>query len=108
MDVELTNAKQKKVDAALQNPALKLLFNEQQVNGYNMELKPANNLQLPASSSGYLLVSKSETIIEFEINNTLQKRFMKPSHYIWIEAGKKFSIKTMSKQAANFVLLQLK
>ena len=108
MDVELTNAKQKKDNAVLQNPALKLLFNEQQVNGYNMELKPANNLQLPVSSSGYLLVSKSETIIEFEKNNTLQKRFMKPSHYIWIEAGKKFSIKAIGNQAANFVLLQLK
>ena len=108
MDVELTNAKQKKADAVLQIPSLKLLFNEQQVNGYNMELRPANNLQLPVSSNGYLLISKSETIIEFEINNTSQKRFIKPSHYIWIEAGKKFSIKTMSSRAANFVLLQLK
>jgi hypothetical protein len=108
MDVELTNAKQKKGDPDFQNPALKLLFNEQQVNGYSLELKPANNLQLPVSSTGYLLVSKSETIIEFGINNISQKRFMKPSHYIWIEAGKKFSIKTMNNQAANFVLLQLK
>ena len=92
----------------LQKPDLKLLFNEQQVNGYNMELKPASSLQLPASSSGYLLVSKSETIIELEINDTSQNRFIKPSHYIWIEAGKKFSIKTLSNQAANLVLLQLK
>ena len=108
MDVELTTAKQKKGDALLQKPDLKLLFNEQQVNGYNMELKPASSLQLPASSSGYLLVSKSETIIELEINDTSQNRFIKPSHYIWIEAGKKFSIKTLSNQAANLVLLQLK
>jgi len=108
MDVELTNTKQKKDIAALQNHALKLLFNEQQVIGYNIELKAASNLQLPASAGGWLLISKTESIIEFEINNNVQNRIMKPSHYIWIEADKNFSIKLNSNQPANFVLLQFK
>jgi hypothetical protein len=108
MDIELTSTKQKKNIAALQNPALKLLFNEQPINGYSIELKPASNLQLPASANGYLLISKSETVIEFKINDVIQDRIMKPSHYIWIEAGKNFSVKTMANQPANFVLLQFK
>ena len=108
MDIELTSTKQKKNIAVLQNSALKLLFNKQQVNGYNLELKAANNLQLPASEVGYLLICKSESIIEFKTNTVVQDRIMKPSHYIWIEAGKNFSIKVMNNQPANFVLLQFK
>jgi len=108
MDIELTSTKQKKKIAVLQNPALKLLFDEQQVNGYSMELKAANSLQLPVSEDGYLLISKSESAIEFKTKDTAQNRIMKPSHYIWIDAGKNFSIKITDKRVANFVLLQFK
>ena len=108
MDVELTNTKQKKDITVLDNAALKLLFNKQQVNGYNIELKASGNLQVPPSASGYLLVSKTASIIEFEINNAAQNRIMKPAHYIWIEPGKSFTIKSNSNQPANFVLLQFK
>ena len=108
MDIELTSTKQKKNIADLQNSALKLLFNKQQVNGYNLELKAATNIQLPPSTDGYLLISKSESIIEFKIDEAVQDRIMKPSHYIWIEAGKIFSMKVRDNQPANFVLLQFK
>ena len=108
MDIELTNRKQKGTVPVLKNPALKLLFNEQQVIGYNIELMASGNLQLPASASGYLIVSKAETVIDFKLNNTLQHRIIKPSHYIWIEAGKSFSIKIAGNKTADFVLLQLK
>lgn len=108
MDIELTSTKQKKNIAILQNPALKLLFNEQQVIGYNLELKPASNLQLPASADGYLLISKSGSVVEFKINDVIQDRIMKPSHYIWIEPGRNFSVKIIENQTANFVLLQFK
>src|SRR6188768_2908439 len=108
MDIELTSTKQKKDIAELQNSALKLLFNKQQVNSYNLELKSATNIQLPPSTDGYLLISKSESIIEFKIDEAVQDRIMKPSHYIWIEADKKISIKNMDSKAANFVLLQFK
>jgi hypothetical protein len=108
MDIELTSSKQKNNIAVLQNPALKLLFNEQKVNGYNIELNTANNLQLPASTNGYLLISKSLSVIELKIGDAIQNRVMKPSHYLWIEAGKNFSIKISNNQVANFVLLQFK
>jgi len=108
MDIEITSTKQKKNIADLQNSALKLLFNKQQVNGYNLELKAATNIQLPPSTDGYLLISKSESIIEFKIDEAVQDRIMKPSHYMWVEAGKKISIKNMDSKAANFVLLQFK
>jgi hypothetical protein len=108
MDIELTSTKQKKNIVVLQNPALKLLFNKQQVNGYIIELKATSNLQLPASEDGYLLISKSESIVKFKINDAVQDRIMKPSHYVWIEPGKKLAIKPMDNRVANFVLLQFK
>jgi len=108
MDIELTSAKQKKNMPVLQNPALKLLFNEQQVIGYSIELKATGNIQLPASANGYLLISKSKSVIEFKIDAAVQDRTMKPSHYIWVEAGKKISMKNMDSKEANFVLLQFK
>ena len=108
MDIELTSPKQKKNIAVLQNSALKLLFNEQQVIGYSIELKAANNIQLPPSANGYLLISKSKSTIEFKIDDAVQDRTMKPSHYIWIEAGNNRSVKNLESQAANFVLLQFK
>jgi len=108
MDVELTSTKQKKDVPVFQIPSLKLLFNKQEVNGYSIELKASASLQIPASASGYLLISKTESRFEFEISNNIQNRMMKPSHYIWIEAGNNFSIKRIGNQPANFVLLQLK
>jgi len=108
MDIELTSTKQKVNVPVLKNPALKLLFNEQQVIGYNLALKASGNLQIPASPGGYLIVSKAESVIEFRLNNTLQHRIIKPSHYIWVEAGKSFSIKIAGNKTADLVLLQLK
>lgn len=108
MDIELTNKTKKINVTTIKDPALKLLFNEQQVNGYHLTLKAGKNLRLPGSARGYLLVSKAESTIEFESNNVIQNRIIKPSHYIWIEANKSFSIKNMDIRAGNFVLLQLK
>jgi hypothetical protein len=108
MDIELTSQKQKKNIAVLQNSALKLLFNEEQVIGYNIELKAASDIQLPPSEVGYLLISKSESVIEFKIDDAIQDRIMKSSHYIWIEAGNNCSIKNLESQPANIVLLQFK
>jgi hypothetical protein len=109
MDIELTSTKPKTNIAILQNPGLKLLFNKQQVIGYNLELKAPDNLQLPASENGYLFISKSgSAAVEFKINDAVQDRIMKPSHYIWIAAGKKLSVKTTNDQTAKFVLLQFK
>jgi hypothetical protein len=108
MDIELTSTKSKTNIPVLQSQGLKLLFNKQQVNGYNLELTAANNLRLPASENGYLLISKSGSAVEFKIDDVVQDRIMKPSHYIWIAAGKNISVKTTDAQTANFVLLQFK
>lgn len=108
MDVELTSTKQKKHVALLQNPSLKLLFNEQQVNGYNAELKPGSTLEISTSANGYLLVSQTESVIEYRINEIIQHRMLKPAHYIWVEAGQHISLKPTGNRTASFVLLQLK
>ncbi|HET9744996.1 MAG TPA: hypothetical protein VFP97_04725 [Chitinophagaceae bacterium] len=108
MDVELISAKQKSTIHVVQHPLLKLLFNEQRVNGYDAELKPGDHLQLPPSASGYLVVSKETTSIDLRINKTIQQRFMKPGHFVWIEPGIGFAIRTRETRPAGFVILQMK
>ena len=108
MDVELTSAKTKLLIPPLQNPDLKLLFNEEQVNGYDISIASGATIQLPPSSNGYLLVSKGIATIDYRINDVTQRRFMKTGHYIWIEAGKRSSIYLNSPTPSSFVLLQLK
>jgi hypothetical protein len=108
MDIELTNKKSNLKIPPLQNPSLKLLFDEEQVNGYEIELTAGSNLQLPPSSNGYLFVSKHETTIDYKINDVSQHRIMKAGHYIWIEAGKRSLITVSTQMTASFVLLQLK
>ena len=108
MDVELTSTKQKNKIAPLQNTSLKLLFNEQQVNGYNAELAPGDILEIPSSGNGYLLVSQTESVVEYKINERIQHRIFKQAHYIWVEAGERISLKPTGDKALSFVLLQLK
>ena len=108
MDIELTSKRANLRIPPLQNPTLKLLFNKEQVNGYEAEIKPGGNLLLPASSNGYLLVSKSETVIDYKITEATQHRMMRAGHYLWIEGGKSITIMTNNQTPASLVLLQLK
>ena len=106
MDIEFTSTKQKINIPVLKDPSLKLLFNEQHVNGYSIDLKPGSILDLPASANGYLIVSQTESTVDYKINGVTQRRILKPAHYIWVEAGRSFSLK--GNNEANFVFLQLK
>lgn len=108
MDVELTSTKTKLLIPPLQNPDLKLLFDEEQVNGYEITIANSATIQLPPSSNGYLLVSKGSATIDYRVNDLTQRRFMKAGHYIWIEAGKRSSIYSGNSSSSSFVLLQLK
>jgi len=108
MDIELISKRANLRIPPLQNPTLKLLFNKEQVNGYETEIRPGGNLLLPASSNGYLLVSKSETVIDYKITETTLHRMMKAGHYLWIEGGKAITIMANIQTPASLVLLQLK
>lgn len=108
MDVELTAIHHRSDISVLKDPLLQLLFDKKEVNGYGIELKPASSIQLPASVNGYLVISKSETEIDYRINGVTQHRIMKAGHYIWIEARKSSSLSTGTRLPASLVLLQLK
>lgn len=108
LDIELVSGKQKNNINIIQNGSLKLLFNEQQVNGYDAELKPGAQLQLPTSASGYLAVSKTTASIDIIINKTRQQRVMKAGHYAWIEPGNSVVIRSKEPKPVSFVILQLK
>jgi hypothetical protein len=108
MDIELTSKRGKLRIPPLQNPSLKLLFNQEQVNGYETEIKAGGNLALPASLNGYLLVSKGKTVIDYKVSETTQHRIMQPGHFVWVEGGKTLTIMTNNQTLGSFVLLQLK
>ena len=106
MDIELTGKNQTE-KPAIQNDMLKLLFNEKEVNAYQGELSN-KQLQLPASSNGYLFISFGDFPVDCKINNVTHLRLMQAGHYIWIEPGKAISFSTNNKSPAGFVLLQIK
>lgn len=108
MDVELISAKPKNTVHVVQHASLKLLFNEQQVNGYEAELKPGDLLQLPPSESGYLIVSKEAGSIDLILRNTTYKRIIRAGHYAWIEPGNGFGIRSKETNPPGFVILQMK
>jgi hypothetical protein len=108
MDVELISKKQKSNINVVQNASVKLLFNEQHVNGYDAELKPGALLQIPASASGYLVVGKEPASIDLVVNNATRQRLMKAGHYTWIEPGSGFAIRSRETKAVHFVILQMK
>ena len=108
MDIELTAKVRSGKVPVLQCPSLKLLFNKQQVNGYTIDLITDRELLLPASPNGYLIISKGQSGVEYKTNEIAQHRLMKPSHYIWVDAGNKFLLRTMDSKPITFIVLQLK
>ena len=108
MDIELTSKNQKNAVKVIQHASLKLLFNEPEVNGYEAGLTPGAHLALPASASGYLVVSKTAASIDLIINKATQQRLMKAGHYAWIEPGNSFTIRSKETKPMSFVILQLK
>jgi hypothetical protein len=107
MDIELVAGKPQGDQPALQDPSLKLFFNEPLANGYRLELQPGNPVELPASSVGYLLLSIAHAEIDYKTNNYAQHRVMKSGHYLWIDPGKSFSFSSQT-DTSLFVVLQLK
>ena len=67
MDVELTNTKQKKNIHVLQNHVLKLLFNEQQVIGYSINLNRGNIL-ITCFSKRISHYKQTESVLDYKIN----------------------------------------
>ena len=108
MDIELTGIKPRSNEKPLQHPSLQLLFNERLANGYRLQLQTGGNIQLPASTTGYLLICLGEAVIDYRVNDSGQHRIMRSGHYIWIESGKLFSTTTVKHIPVAFLLLQLK
>lgn len=108
MDIELTAGKPNSDPKQLKDRHLQLAFDKPLVNGYAVQLQSNNTLQLPPSTTGYLVISTGDAVIDYKTSNLIQQRIMKAGHYIWIEPGKASSITSGGNSEANLVLLQLK
>jgi hypothetical protein len=107
MDVELTASKPTTNPVVLQHPLLRLAFNRYLANGYSVQLNTGDKIDVPASSIGYLFVSQGDANITYQSGNSSQQLFMKAGHFIWVEAGKAFTIAAKD-TSGSFMLLQLK
>jgi len=108
MDIELIAGRPHGDPRVLQDPLLKLYFNEPLANGYRMELQTSSRVELPPSAIGYLLLSIGPAVISYKTNDHTEQRIMKGGHYVWIEPGKSFSFTSQTNTPSSFVLLQLK
>lgn len=108
MDIELTGGKPRSNQRLLEESSLQLLFNKPLANIYRLYLKAGENMQLPASATGYLLVSLGDAVVDYKENNSLQHRIMKSGHYIWINRGLLSAITNAANTPLSFLLLQLK
>lgn len=108
MDIELVASRPHSDQPVLQNSFLQLSFNEPLVNGYRLQLPAGKTIELPLSSTGYLLVSTGDAIVEYDAGTGTQRRVMKSGHYLWIDRGNPFSITPVGNKSAGFLLLQLK
>jgi hypothetical protein len=108
MDIELTSAKPRSNQPLLEESSLQLQFNKPLANIYRLHLKAGDNMQLPASATGYLLVSLGDAVMGYQENNSRQRRIMKSGHYVWINRGLLSSITNVANTPSAFLLLQLK
>jgi len=108
MDIEFVAAKPHTNPASLQSAAIQLFFDEPLANGYHLQLLPDNVIHLPPSAAGYLLLSLGTAAIQYKQNDYIQHRIMKSGHYLWIDAGKSFSLVSDEQIPSSFLLLQLK
>jgi hypothetical protein len=108
IDAELVSKRKPGNVPPVQVSFLKILFNEELVNGYQLDLPGTKTTSLPATKNGYLLVSLGDGLVEYKINETIHLRKVKAGHYMWVEGGKKFIIINKAESAVNFTLLQFK
>jgi len=106
MDVELKPNDLKSKRQSLQLKELNPLFKESLLNGFKMSLSLNQNIQLPSTAGGYLLVSLGNSEIIIEANGNKEHRFMKAGHYEWISSNDKSKVENKSNSNAEFALLQ--
>lgn len=107
MDIELTAGTPKSTPPFRLSAPFHFLFSQPQANGYKFSLPVGSRIEIPASVSGYLLLSLDEATIELQSQSSTQIRLMRAAHYQWIEAGSSLTVFALNR-SCNFFLLQVK
>lgn len=108
MDIELVSGKPSGQQQLLTASPLKLLDNKPLANVYQLQLKKGERIVLPATTTGYLLVSIGDALVNISVRAHIEHRVMKAGHYNWMTDGEEFSIITESDGDSGFALIQLK
>lgn len=108
MDIELIAGKPLSQQQLLTASSLKLIDNKPMANVYQLRLKKGEKIILPATTTGYLLISLSDALVNISDNRKVEHRVMKAGHYQWMNAGDEYFITTEDNHNSGFALIQLK
>lgn len=108
MDIELIAGKPLGEQPLLTASSLKLLDSKPLATVYLLQLKKGQKIVLPATSTGYLLISLGDALVNISVKNKVEYRVMKAGHYNWMTGGDEFSISTTDDSKNGFALIQLK
>jgi hypothetical protein len=108
MDIELITSKASGQQQLLTASSLNLLYNESLANVYHLQLKKGEHIELPAVSTGYLLISVGDAMVNISVKNKIENRVMKAGHYNWMAAEETVFISAEDGGDNGFSLLQLK
>lgn len=106
IDAELMSTSQMVEKNLLSGNNLKTLFQQQQVNGYLLNLEADQYVNLPGTVNGMLLISTTPSDVHLSSRKGTEFRKLKEGHYHWIGSKEKMQIKNSSRAAAEFLLLQ--
>lgn len=108
MDIELIAGNPSGQQQLLTALSLKLLDNKPLANVYQLQLKKGEKITLPATTTGYLLISIGDALVNISCKNKVDYRVMKAGHFNWMTGGDEFSITKESGGDSRFALIQLK
>jgi hypothetical protein len=106
MDIELPGKPSGVAIPPIQGDGIIRLFSEPQANGFRLQPRAGERIQIPASASGYLLISLGNADMLISSADGEQHRIMSAGHYEWL-TGKGLTTLTL-KDAAGLALIQLK
>ena len=107
MDVELLFKDSVFDQGPLILPGLKLEIDTTWVRAYRLTLSKGKNFTLGNKTHSFILVSLNTSTLQTKQSGKSQKKIVKPGSFFDIKRSDSFSIKTISNDTAEFVLLEL-
>jgi len=107
-DMELLGNPSGKPVPILTGVGIKQVFNEPRATGYRINGNAGQKIELPASSSGYLLMSLGQAGILLLKDDGVLHLIMQAGHYQWLSGNKSILLELQTEAPMGFALVQMK